>query len=397
MWIAAAGCLIWGIGAAAQTSSGGGPLALPSFITGSTPPQTPQAPPPWSGTDGASGHPLMTAEAIRAAAANFDHCLAGYVADAARRGISAATSSASRGLTPDLRIMDLLDAQPEFTKSVWDYLDMLVTDARMRAAAKFLRRTRRPSPPSKRTMASTATSSPRSGASSRITGTRAATAAWCARPRRSPASGGGRNISRTSFSRRWRSCNHGDLKPEQSRLMGRRVRPDAIHADRVQALCGRFRSATASATSSSDVRDMIASTANKLKKDGWTHGRPGATKSRCRKASTIIYADRAQDDTVAQWQQLGIRRAGGSRFRATPTGLSAGAGGAQGPGFLMLQISASSCATIRRKPMRSPSATSPIVCAAAQPFVQAWPRDERVLTRDERLELQQLLGPARLL
>jgi membrane-bound lytic murein transglycosylase B len=29
------------------------------------------APPPWSGEDGASGHPLMTASAIREAAANF--------------------------------------------------------------------------------------------------------------------------------------------------------------------------------------------------------------------------------------------------------------------------------------------------------------------------------------
>ena len=35
------------------------------------------------------------------------------------------------GLTPDLRIMDLLDAQPEFTKSFWDYLDLLVSDERI--------------------------------------------------------------------------------------------------------------------------------------------------------------------------------------------------------------------------------------------------------------------------
>ena len=34
------------------------------------------APPPWSGEDGASGHPLMTASAIREAAANFQNCVA---------------------------------------------------------------------------------------------------------------------------------------------------------------------------------------------------------------------------------------------------------------------------------------------------------------------------------
>src|SRR6185437_10671291 len=42
-------------------------------------------PPPWSGEDGASGHPLMTADAIRQAAANFPNCVAGMWPDAARR------------------------------------------------------------------------------------------------------------------------------------------------------------------------------------------------------------------------------------------------------------------------------------------------------------------------
>ena len=37
----------------------------------------------------------------------------------------------SAGLTPDLRIMDLLDAQPEFTKPFWDYLDLLVSERRI--------------------------------------------------------------------------------------------------------------------------------------------------------------------------------------------------------------------------------------------------------------------------
>ena len=42
--------------------------------------------------------------------------------------------------------------------------------------------------------------------------------------------------------------------------------------------------------------------------------------------------------------------------------------------------------------MRWRSAISPTGCAAAAPIVQAWPRDERVLTRAERLELQQHLN-----
>src|SRR5581483_524771 len=87
---------------------------------------------PWSGEDGASGHPLMTASAIRQAAANFNNCVAGMWPDAARRGISEDNFRRfTAGLTPDLRLMDLMDAQPEFTKSIWDYLDILVNDDRL--------------------------------------------------------------------------------------------------------------------------------------------------------------------------------------------------------------------------------------------------------------------------
>src|ERR1700756_2889953 len=86
----------------------------------------------WSGESGSSNPPLMTAQAIRAAAANFRNCLAGLWPQAERRGVSRSAFEASlAGLTPDLRIMDLLDAQPEFTKSVWDYLDILVNEDRV--------------------------------------------------------------------------------------------------------------------------------------------------------------------------------------------------------------------------------------------------------------------------
>ena len=42
------------------------------------------------------------------------------------------------GLTPDLRIMDLMDSQPEFTKSIWDYLDILVNDNRLAKGREIL-------------------------------------------------------------------------------------------------------------------------------------------------------------------------------------------------------------------------------------------------------------------
>src|SRR6266446_5908236 len=84
--------------AAALQPSGGGPLSFfDNIFTGSlskggqtapsgqlrgtsaqaqAAPAASSAAPPWSGEDGASGHPLMTASAIRQAAANFENCVA---------------------------------------------------------------------------------------------------------------------------------------------------------------------------------------------------------------------------------------------------------------------------------------------------------------------------------
>jgi len=83
------------------------------------------------------------AEAIRAAAANFPACIEHLwpLARAAiiSRGVSRPIAGSAE---PDLRIMDLLDNQPEFTKSVWDYLDILVTDERIRKGRELLEKFR---------------------------------------------------------------------------------------------------------------------------------------------------------------------------------------------------------------------------------------------------------------
>src|SRR6202140_1857241 len=137
-----------GAGQASAQSSGGGISNLfGNIFSGpnsgaSTPPQAApgsSGPQPWSGEDGASGHPLMTASAIREAAANFDQCVASMWPDAARRNISQESFQRfTAGLTPDLRIMDLLDSQPEFSKSIWDYLDILVNHNRLAKGKEIL-------------------------------------------------------------------------------------------------------------------------------------------------------------------------------------------------------------------------------------------------------------------
>src|SRR5215470_14163799 len=72
--------------------------------TASVPQPAPGAP-EWSGESGASGHPAMQADAIRAAAANFRNCLEDLWPLAERRSVTRANFDAqTAGLTPDLRI-----------------------------------------------------------------------------------------------------------------------------------------------------------------------------------------------------------------------------------------------------------------------------------------------------
>jgi len=59
--------------------------------------------------------------------------------------------------------MDLMDSQPEFTKAIWDYLDILVNDNRLAKGREILAKYNRSSTRRKKPMASTATRSRRFG------------------------------------------------------------------------------------------------------------------------------------------------------------------------------------------------------------------------------------------
>ena len=200
----------------------------------------PAAPLPWTGEDGASGHPLMTASAIREAAANFNNCVAAMWPDAARRNVSQESFQRfTAGLAPDLRIMDLMDSQPEFTKAIWDYLDILVNDNRLAKGREILAKYK-----------------PQFDAVEKAYGVDRYIVAsiWGIESNYSTQMGDRSVLNSTAtlacIGRRQKyfqgrvPLRAGNPASRRSaaravaRLLGRRVRADAIHADRVQALCG---------------------------------------------------------------------------------------------------------------------------------------------------------------
>jgi membrane-bound lytic murein transglycosylase B len=363
------------------------------------PPQQPAVPGntgpiPWSGEDGASGHPLMTASAIREAAANFDNCVAGMWPDAARRNISRESFERfTAGLTPDLRIMDLMDAQPEFTKSIWDYLDILVNDNRLAKGKETLARYK-----------------PQFDAMEKTYGVdrNIVAAIWGIESNYSTQIGDRSVLQSTAtlacigrrqayfkdeFLSALEILHHGDLRPEQMHgswagaFGATQFMPTAFKRYAVDANGDGRRDVV------DDPADLIASTANNLKKDGWQTGQSWGYEVSAPQGFNYMLADRAKTMTMAQWQHLGVVRANNQAFpNPDDKAYLLAPAGASGPSFLMMQ-------NFRVIMKYNPAEAYALAIGhfadrlrGGQPFVQPWPRQERELSRAERLEVQQLLA-----
>ncbi|MBR0874181.1 lytic murein transglycosylase [Bradyrhizobium tropiciagri] len=385
--------------ASAQSAGNGLTGLIDSIFSGSNaPPQAATgqngAPPPWSGEDGASGHPLMTAAAIREAAANFQNCVAAMWPDAARRNITRENFERfTAGLEPDLRIMDLLDSQPEFTKAIWDYLDILVNDNRLAKGREILAKYK-----------------PQFDATEKAYGVDRYIIAsiWGIESNYSTQMGDRSVVQSTAtlacigrrqayfkdeFLSALEILNRGDLKPEQMRgswagaFGPTQFMPTAFKRYAVDSDGDGRRDVV------DDPGDLIASTANNLKKDGWQSGASWGYEVVLPKGFNYMLADRAKAMPLSQWEQLGLKRANGQPYpHPGEKAYLLAPAGAEGPGFLMLQ-------NFRVIMKYNPAEAYALAIGhfadrlrGGPPLVQPWPRQERVLSRAERLELQQLLA-----
>ena len=365
--------------------------------TGTIPPvvAAPQPPAPeWTGESGASGHPLMTADAIRAAAADFHNCLEHLWPLAAKRSVSRSVfKTYTASLTPDLRIMDLLDNQPEFTKSFWDYLDILVTDARLQTGREILQQYRTTFDAVEKAY----------GVDRNIIA-----AIWGVESNygtmggdrpviRSTATlaciGRRQDYFREEFLSTLEILQRGDVRPDRlvgswagafgpTQFMPTSFKKYAVDFDRD----GR-RDVVDS------VPDIIASTANNLKKDGWVNGQTWGYEVVVPATFNFLLAEKGRMMTIRDWERQGITRPGGKPFpRGTDRAFLLIPAGVQGPGFLMLpnfQV------IMKYNPAEAYALAIGHLAdrlRGGEPFAQDWPRYERVLSRAERLELQQLLA-----
>ncbi|MDB5599228.1 MAG: lytic murein transglycosylase [Xanthobacteraceae bacterium] len=387
--LVAAGC------SAVQAQQSKNPIStLTDLITGTASPgaapAAPTASKEWSGESGSSGHPAMTADAIRAAAQNFPQCLENLWPLAAKRGVSRAVYERhALTLTPDLKIMDFMDSQPEFSKAIWEYMDILVSDVRIQKGREIL-----------------ATHQASFDAVEKHYGVdRYAIAAIWGIESNYGTQGGDRPVVRSTatlacvgrrqeyfrdeFLTTMEILQRGDVKPEYlkgswagafgpTQFMPTSFKRFAVDFD------GDGRRDVVES-----IVDIIASTANNLKKDGWVAGQAWGYEVTVPQGFNYLLADKSKQMTVAQWEHLGVRRVGGKPFlrHADHATLMLPAG-AQGPAFLML---GNFRAILRYNPAEAYALAIGHFAdrlRGGDPFVQAWPRHERVLSRAERLELQ---------
>src|SRR5262249_52484494 len=342
----------------------------------------------------ATGLRWRTVGGIREAAAISDSCVDEMWQDAARRNISQENFQRfTAGLAADLRIMDLMDAQPEFTKSIWDYLDILVNDDRLARGRETLARYKTQFDATEKAYGVDRyviaaiwgiESNYSTQIGDRIVVNATATLACVGRRQ---------GYFKDEFLTALEILNHGDLRPEQMRgswagaFGPTQFMPTAFKRYAVDADGDGRRDVV------DNPADLIASTANNLMKDGWQTGQSWGYEVSVPQGFNYMLADRSKPQTFAQWQQLGVLRANNQPFRRpNEKAYLLAPAGASGPAFLMMQ-------NFRVIMKYNPAEAYALAIGhfadrlrGGQPFIQPWPRQERELSRAERLELQQLLA-----
>ena len=141
------------------------------------------------------------------------------------------------------------------------------------------------------------------------------------------------------------------------------------------------------------VPDMVASTANNLKLDGWVRGENWGYEVTVPRNFNYLLTGSLRQMSVRDWEHLGLHRADGKPFpHPADRGSVILPAGARGPAFLILQ---NFRVIMKYNPAEAYALGTGYLAdrmRGGTPVLHPWPRDERMLTAQERYELQQLLA-----
>lgn len=325
--------------------------------------------------------------------AAFDACLRGLRPAAATAGITQASfDTYATTMVPDMSVLELLDAQPEFTTPIWDYLAALVDQQRVDDGQAMLK-----------THASTlAQVEQQYGVDAQTV-----VAVWGVesdygktfgkRPlltslatlscfgRRQP-------FFRGEFFATLKLLQSGDLKPEgltgswagafgHTQFMPTTYQRIAVDGD------GDGRRDLVGS-----IPDALASTANYLKKAGWRTGEPWGYEVKLPAGFDASLAGRKSKRALNDWIARGITRVDGTPI--LPADAQAAVllpAGVKGPAFLVFRNFDAIYSYNAAESYALAIATLSDRLRGGAGLVTPWPTDDAGLGRAERKQLQQLL------
>lgn len=365
------------------------PAAGQAQTTGSIfgfPPLGQQAP------QASAGHPLMTPQALAQAEANFPQCIANLWPLAQSKGVSQRTfEKYTASLQPQMKIMEFMDSQPEFSKPIGAYVNMLVTETRVRKGREILERYK-----------------PIFDRAEKAYGVDryAVTAIWGIESTYGDPDGiGRRNVLESTATLACIGRRQDYFRDEFIATLQILEKGDVPYDHLKGSWAGAFGPTQFMPTSFQrfavdfdgdgkrnvvdSIPDIIASTANNLKLDGWEFGKAWGYEVALPQGFDYRLANRSNKKTLSEWNALGVRRANGVAFpRPTDTAYLLLPGGANGPAFLMMR---NFDAILKYNPADAYALAIGHLADRLRgggAFVQSWPKEERGLSKAERQEIQ---------
>lgn len=323
----------------------------------------------------------------------FTDCLVGLRTQGLSSGVTAdAFDRYTQTLVPDMSLLELLDAQPEFSTPIWDYLAALVDEQRISDGQAML----------KANAAVLAQVSQQYGVDPATV-----VAVWGVESDYGKTFGKrpllvslatlscfGRRQAffRGEFFATLKLLQAGDLKPEgltgswagafgHTQFMPSTYQRIAVDGDGD----GR-RDLVAS------IPDALASTANYLKLAGWRTGEPWGYEVKLLPGFDAALAGRKNKRPLSDWLARGVTRIDGASI--APADMQAGVllpAGVNGPAFLVFRNFDAIYSYNAAESYALAIATLSDRLRGGGPLVTPWPTDDPGLGRNERRQLQTLL------
>jgi lytic murein transglycosylase len=328
-----------------------------------------------------------------AAQGDFRACLAGLRGEAAANGISGSTfDAATRGVEPDLTILDLMNNQPEFKTPIWDYLAALVDDERVQDGRAAMRQWSQ----------ALAAAEARYGVDRHVIA-----GVWGVESNFGKDIGGRPLVQSLStiacYGPRRRDYFKGELMAtlkivQAGDIDAARLRGSWAGAfGHTQFMPSTFQRLAVDGDGDGrrdimdSVPDALGSTANFLRKAGWVGGLPWGFEVRLPPGFSSGLLGRRAKKPVSAWAAMGVRRLDGQPLSGSYAAGIIAPAGLDGPAFLV---------TRNFDAVYSYNAAESYGLAIALlgdrmkglPGIRtAWPTDDPPLSRAERRELQRLL------